>query len=548
LSGSLLDENFRLFTYEKVYENSSKNSFYPFYSVNDLSGRQADGVSTNNNYLFPGFVYKNTGESAEFSDYKNDTSADFIIPNNSSVEQSLSLLFFSRDSENKTVRVALSSSLGTKKINIKPIKFGQNTYYSPITFKVSGESNSYIVLLYKLSDSTGTEFSSIYANYLPISVNLRRPEITGYTVTATPVGGGTSVTATGTLSPINVTGLTEGTAYTFTVNATYADATSASAPVTSISSSSSTLPVSGWTPTKGIVADGYLAGATVFADANGNRLRDAGELSTTTDNAGNCSFDFGSLPATLVSIGGTDISTGLPFAGSLTAPAGSSVINPLTTLVTALVEADGAPADASALAVAVEAATMQVVAGLGLPAVSLTSFDPLAPGADSAVALAVQKAAASVANVIVVGNTLGADPATVVRNLATAVMTTEAGQTVDLGDATVLTNLLTTPTTPAPAPAAIGGLAASNTQIAAVGTIADIAELQAEVQAAGRGVVGESKNSIKGEKPIKGKKGKKGKKGQDKSVHNDKKDSKKKNSDKKDSGKKKSGGKKKSKK
>jgi hypothetical protein len=296
------------------------------------------------------------------------------------------------------------------------------------------------------------------------------------------------------------------------------------------------------------VADGYLAGATVFADANGNRLRDAGELSTTTDNAGNFSFDFGSLPATLVSIGGTDISTGLPFAGSLTAPAGSSVINPLTTLVTALVEADGAPADASALAVAVEAATMQVVAGLGLPAVSLTSFDPLAPGADSAVALAVQKAAASVANVIVVGNTLGADPATVVRNLATAVMTTEAGQTVDLGDATVLTNLLTTPTTPAPAPAAIGGLAASNTQIAAVGTIADIAELQAEVQAAGRGVVGESKNSIKGEKPIKGKKSKKGKKGQDKSVHNDKKDSKKKNSDKKDSGKKKSGGKKKSKK
>ncbi|NBP51712.1 MAG: cadherin repeat domain-containing protein, partial [Actinobacteria bacterium] len=233
-----------------------------------------------------------------------------------------------------------------------------------------------------------------------------------------------------------------------------------------------------------MVADGYLAGATVFADTNGNRSRDAGELFTTTDSLGNFSFDFGSLTATLVSTGGTDISTGLPFAGSLTAPAGSTVINPLTTLVTAVIEAGGAPADSTALAAAVTAATTQVVAGLGLPVVNLTTFDPLAPGSDAPTALAVQKAAASVANVIVVANAVGAAPATVVRNLATAVTTVGVGQTVNLGSDAVLTTVLTTQSTPTPSAAAVSSLAVANGQIANAVTIDAIAALQTVAQSA----------------------------------------------------------------
>ncbi len=44
--------------------------------------------------------------------------------------------------------------------------------------------------------------------------------ITGYTVTATPAGGGTAITQACATSPCAVTGLTNGTTYTFTVHAT----------------------------------------------------------------------------------------------------------------------------------------------------------------------------------------------------------------------------------------------------------------------------------------------------------------------------------------
>ncbi|WP_168205985.1 S-layer family protein [Geobacter sp. FeAm09] len=58
--------------------------------------------------------------------------------------------------------------------------------------------------------------------------------ITGYTVVSSPG----SITATGTASPITVTGLTNGTAYTFTVTATNAIGTSASATSGSVTPSS----------------------------------------------------------------------------------------------------------------------------------------------------------------------------------------------------------------------------------------------------------------------------------------------------------------------
>ena len=60
----------------------------------------------------------------------------------------------------------------------------------------------------------------------------------------------------------------------------------------------------------GKVIDGYVGGATIFADLNGDGVLNEGEISTTTDALGNFTLPdiagFGELIAT----GGTDIATG----------------------------------------------------------------------------------------------------------------------------------------------------------------------------------------------------------------------------------------------
>jgi Bacterial Ig-like domain (group 3)/Fibronectin type III domain len=84
-----------------------------------------------------------------------------------------------------------------------------------------------------------------------------------YTVTCTPVGGGTPVTATGTSSPIFVTGLTNGVSYTCTVSATNAigtsSATAAAAPATPVFIAV-TVPALGQSGLLGLIALLALAG------------------------------------------------------------------------------------------------------------------------------------------------------------------------------------------------------------------------------------------------------------------------------------------------
>ncbi len=118
--------------------------------------------------------------------------------------------------------------------------------------------------------------------------------------------------------------------------------------------------------------DGYIVGATVFADANGNGTLDTGEASATTDATGGFTLTGGSGP--LVLTGGTDSFTKLPFGGRLTAPAGSSVVTPLTTLVETLAMTGGAP-----LSVQDAEKAVLTAFGLTLPQGStLDSFDPIA--------------------------------------------------------------------------------------------------------------------------------------------------------------------------
>jgi len=74
----------------------------------------------------------------------------------------------------------------------------------------------------------------------------------------------------------------------------------------------------------------------VFGDANGNRVLDAGEVVATTRISG--TFVLSESTGQLVLIGGYDSATNLSFQGRLRAPQGSTVVTPLTTLESALMD------------------------------------------------------------------------------------------------------------------------------------------------------------------------------------------------------------------
>lgn len=99
----------------------------------------------------------------------------------------------------------------------------------------------------------------------------------------------------------------------------------------------------------------------------------------------------------MIATGGTDIMTGQAFLGTLSAPVGSTVITPLTTLVDALVDKGHSVASAKSL----------VQTGLAVPFVNLLTYDPLPVLADSlstpsskATALQVQSISQQVAGVL----------------------------------------------------------------------------------------------------------------------------------------------------
>ena len=118
----------------------------------------------------------------------------------------------------------------------------------------------------------------------------------------------------------------------------------------------------------GKVIDGYVKGALVLADLNADGVLNPGESSAITDATGNFL-----LPGTagfghLIASGGIDIATGKPFAGSMTAPPGSTVINPLTTLIDKIAQNDGGTAEANA----------HILSSLGLDKdIDLLHFDPI---------------------------------------------------------------------------------------------------------------------------------------------------------------------------
>ena len=182
----------------------------------------------------------------------------------------------------------------------------------------------------------------------------------------------------------------------------------------------------------GLGIDGYISGATVFADANFNGVLDAGELSTVTDANGHYVLPRSAAP--LVLQGGIDTATNLAFAGTLQAPAGATTVTPLTTLVQRVAAAgSGDP----------HAAQQAVAAALGLPAgLDLSNLDPIvAARTGAAGGTGAFAQAASVLNTVSMLSAAGAaDPFDAIADqLAVAAA---SRRVLDLTDATVIAGLV----------------------------------------------------------------------------------------------------------
>jgi Ca2+-binding RTX toxin-like protein len=132
----------------------------------------------------------------------------------------------------------------------------------------------------------------------------------------------------------------------------------------------------------GFVIDGYIAGATVFFDANKNGVLDAGEPSATTGNNGEYDLDLDSNifdknqngeldpeEGNIVAFGGIDTATNLPLETPVTAPPYATVVTLLTSLVADLID-KGIDSDR---------AESLVKSALSIPAnVDITNLDPIA--------------------------------------------------------------------------------------------------------------------------------------------------------------------------
>ncbi|MEG5097281.1 S8 family serine peptidase [Microcoleus sp. B13-B4] len=203
----------------------------------------------------------------------------------------------------------------------------------------------------------------------------------------------------------------------------------------------------------GFVIDGYIAGATVFFDANKNGVLDASEPSATTADNGEFDLDLDSNifdknqngeldpeEGNIVAFGGIDTATGLPLETPVTAPPYATVVTLLTSLVADLID-KGIDSDR---------AESLVKSSLSIPAnVDITSLDPIA-ATENAIAGGVETLTAmvKVQNVITQAAAL-IDGASILENtdavkavVSAIVQQIQSGTTLNLSDANQLATIV----------------------------------------------------------------------------------------------------------
>jgi Ca2+-binding RTX toxin-like protein len=131
----------------------------------------------------------------------------------------------------------------------------------------------------------------------------------------------------------------------------------------------------------GLVIDGYIAGATLFFDANKNGVLDSNEPSTITGQNGeyelnipfetfdtNQNGEIEQSEGNIVAFGGIDTATGLPLETPVSAPPDATVVTLLTSLIVDLADRG----------INVDRAESLVKNAFGIPAsVDITSLDPI---------------------------------------------------------------------------------------------------------------------------------------------------------------------------
>ena len=220
---------------------------------------------------------------------------------------------YGRDKTNPSTMVELTSSSGPLAVNVAAIRFVFGSYDTNTNAFENGGS------AYREIDVIGsTGATTVIAGNSQATLTFTAPSdnggasITSYTITATPVGGGTAVTATGSTSPITVTGLTNGTAYTFSATATNRVGTSSASSVSGMLTP--ILPVAITTPPINLtVAQGYPASFTVAASGTvplsyqwlKNNVAISGATSATYTIATVATTDAGSYTVTITNAAGS---------------------------------------------------------------------------------------------------------------------------------------------------------------------------------------------------------------------------------------------------
>ena len=121
------------------------------------------------------------------------------------------------------------------------------------------------------------------------------------------------------------------------------------------------------TTISGTASDGVINGATVCIDVNDNDKCDSGEPTAKTNVYGKFKIDSSGATGKLIVSGGKDMGTGKPFTGKLKAPASSTVVTPLTSVIQALVESGKS----------INEAETTIKTALGVPEhIEITNYDP----------------------------------------------------------------------------------------------------------------------------------------------------------------------------